>query len=190
MFIPRLLEAPKREVLLWSLPFSIAVFLALGAKMGAIGQALRPHGIIEFEMTWTVERARQILTDWSPAARQAMRSSVLFDFPFIPAYVALLGALCLLTARAVSGGAQAVGPALAVLAVVAGLLDVVENLCLLRMLDGPPESPSALLVTLASWAAAVKFALVFGCIFYVLTSGAPALVSHLAQWLRPRAGPA
>jgi len=119
-----------------------------------------------------------------------MRSSILFDFPFIPAYVALLGALCLLTARAVSGGAQAMGPALAVLAVVAGLLDVVENLCLLRLLDGRAESPSAPLVTVASWAAAVKFALVFGCIFYVLASGAPALLSHIVQWLRPRAGPA
>jgi hypothetical protein len=183
MFILKLRESPPSRLLVWCLPFAAAAFVALVRVMGSIGERIGRNTAIAFELTWTPERASRILAGWDarPDGPGLARELILLDFAFIAAYVVLLGALCLLTARAVTGEAQRLGLRLAVLAPAAGLLDAVEYLSMLGMSAGDHSSPSRLLVLTSSCAATAKFLLVIGCVVYVAVKGAPALVAHLRR---------
>jgi hypothetical protein len=162
----KLLESPKQAVL-------IALTVGAGVCVRLIGSQMPVRGgdIIAFEFVWTPERALRLLQAWGPAKQEAARVSVWVDFPFIPAYAALLTGLVLLAARASRGGLQRVGPGLALMPWLAGLFDVVENVCLLRILASVGDGPSALMTGLAGTCAAVKFALLIACAGYVLVAG-------------------
>lgn len=170
----KLLESPKTAVL-------IALTVLAGAGVLGIGGQMPVRGgdILALEFVWTPERALSLLEAWGAAKREAARTSVWVDFPFIPAYAALLTGLALLVARGSRGWLQRLGPGLALTPWLAGLFDVIENACLLHILEAPEVRPGALLTGLAGACATVKFALLLACAAYVLVAGGAWLVGLL-----------
>jgi hypothetical protein len=114
------------------------------------------------------------------------REALWLDFAYMPAYALLAAGLVVLQARRSRGAAQRLGLRLAAAPFAAWLLDVVENVALLRVLGAPAAPPPALLVV-AGLSASLKFLLLLACGLYVIF----ALVMRLAVWLslrRARAG--
>ena len=132
---------------------------------------LRPYTIIDFELAWTPERAGPMLAAWGESGRRTARESLWVDFAFMPAYALLFAGGTLLAARSAAGRGHALGFRLAAAPVVAALLDVVENVSLLRVL-GAAGNPPAAALTIAGAAAAVKFALLGVCLLYILCASA------------------
>lgn len=151
--------------------------------------AAAPTGIVGLELAWSGARAVAILDSWGEDGCVAARGSLWVDFAFIPAYVAGLGLLTALAARAWSDprpvlpamvGPVAIGPPATGLAVgliyglaLAGLLDVAENAALSRMLARyDPERTdggvSDRLAAFAAFCAAVKFALIAVALLYLV----------------------
>ncbi len=178
MLIQRLRTQPAQKVLLAVAGVSLLGVLTVGALLLGIARQLDPDPL-RLEFTWSAQGARRLLAQWSADEVKRVRQWVWLDFPFLAAYVAQLGSLCLLTARARRGALATLGLRLAVLALVAGLLDVLENVCMLLLLKGPPEAPGAGLAAVSSVAASVKFALVIGCALYVLVGGLPVALARL-----------
>ncbi|NMO18532.1 hypothetical protein HPC49_52400 [Pyxidicoccus fallax] len=161
----KLLESPKKPVLI-----ALTVVGALGVLLIGRQMPVRGGDILALEFVWTPEQALALLDAWGPLKYDAARMSVWVDFPFIAAYATLLMGLVLLAARASRGGLQRLGLGLALVPWLAGLLDVVENLCLLRILDGPADPPGPLVTMLAGTCATAKFLGVIACAGYVLVA--------------------
>jgi hypothetical protein len=171
-WIWRLLHVPDNR-LLWGLTFvGLVGFLVFG--MRAIPGNLPKSTILEFELSWEPVNARRLMGKWSPEDRSEVRRAIHADFLFILSYVLLISGLALLVARASPDGPRWLGLGMALVPILAGLLDVIENLCLLRVLD-EPEHPSAGLLGVAGVTATLKFALLLGAGVYVLLLGGRAL---------------
>ena len=130
------------------------------AQMLALG-----HGIVAFELTYDGGVAADILAAWGATGRHAAQASTRLDFAFIPAYALAFAGLTLLLARRQRGGWRRLGLRLSGAPLLAGGLDVIENLFLLGMIDRPVGFPPAYAL-LASLAATAKFALLAGCLVY------------------------
>lgn len=149
------------------------------------GERLTPNTILMFELAFTPRNAVAIMETWNQEGRAAARRSLLLDVGFIVlGYAPLLAAACLLFAGPrPKGKARPFGHWLALAAVVAGVLDLIENAALWGVL-GSPSNPSGALTWLAGIAATIKFLLVAPAVVYgVLGLGrALARVTPLVQW--------
>ena len=129
----------------------------VGSSMGAkeLGNYPEsPYKIISFELAKTEETAGKIIEAWGGAGKSLAKKEIITDFGFIVCYVALLGLICFWVADAQKGRwVSPVWLALGWSMLIAGLLDVIENIALLRMLDA---GASGLLAGLAFWAALPK----------------------------------
>jgi uncharacterized membrane protein (DUF2068 family) len=121
-----------------------------------------PRGIVSLELCWTADRARRIVDSWE---RQRMsrgaKRSVFLDVPFILFYTSALAVLGLLAARAASATgmlgdrhAETAAALVAIAALAAAILDLIEDLGLWLMLrghfvNGLPSATSH--VALAKW---------------------------------------
>ena len=88
------------------------------------------RGIVSLEVARGPAKAREIVTTWGDDGVAAARESVRLDRTFIPSYVVLGASLAALLDAPVAAGAM----------VVAGGCDLVENIGLVRVLDGRYES--------------------------------------------------
>ena len=130
-----------------------------------------PAGIVSFEFATTTTGAESILASWGVVARERAAFVQGLDFLFIPLYVAAIGLGCIMAADVLSRKkwrVAAIGRWLAWGLVLAGLLDVIENIALLVMLFAAPAQPWA---WIAARCAASKFALVILGLFYALLGG-------------------
>jgi hypothetical protein len=146
----------------WTLAISAALTALMIAIMTAQGAPLKtpvtPRGIGDLELAGTRECAETVLKAWKskPGGTRVAVVNTLLDFLFIPCYSTTLALICFLLARLT----KRVSP-LSMLFLLwgwlmwgAGILDVVENLCMLGMLAG---SANALLARVAQVCATVKF---------------------------------
>lgn len=137
-------------------------------------------GIVAYELAKLPASASAILERWGEAGRAAAMRSLLIDYLWVPCYVALLGGWLYWANREVQRnewtsdgwmGFWGMVPTAAV--IVAGLLDWVENTCLVRqLLSGPTHRHSAT----AYLAARAKFVI-------LVLSGALAMLLTSALWL-------
>jgi hypothetical protein len=127
-------------------------------------------GIVPFELAEDGREARRILAMWGPSGRKAARTSLLVDYVFLVLYSALLALACLYLGGHADdrhvGWLATAGVLVAWAALAAGLLDAVENTALLRVLHA--GQPANATVSVAHWAARVKFVLVSLCVLYLL----------------------
>jgi hypothetical protein len=164
----------------------LVLLLVLGARAGGGLRTRGTRGIIALELAGTAPRARAAMDRWKerwgPGAVDRVRGAIYWDFAFIPVYAAWAALACVMSAAVVPGsrGWVAAGMALAWGAWVAGGLDCVENVAMLRMLG--PE-PSAAAARLSQVCAGLKFALLGACAVYA----AAALLLVIVHGLR---GPA
>lgn len=125
------------RLLVWlGLLFATIVLAVLAAPTG-----LPDPGIVEFEVAGTGERSLEILTGWGSSGRDDAARSIRWDYVFIVAYSTTLALACLWrideTRRRHH---RAMASTAAAAAVVAGLLDVAENLFLQAQIDRFDES--------------------------------------------------
>jgi hypothetical protein len=131
-----------------------------------IGQPLKtaaaPHGIVSFELAFSCARSEAIVRSWERVRGNA-KNSLRLDYVFIPLYSTTLALLCIMAGHSFQrhdwSGLTAVAAVLAWYQWVAGLLDMVENWALLRLLNSSPPFPETL-PWLAGLCAAIKFALI------------------------------
>ncbi len=138
-------------------------------------------GIIPLQLAFTPRRARVILEQWQAPGIALAQANLRLDFLFIVAYAPALAGLVVLATRSATPGWHAPGAVLALLMLLAGALDAVENLCLLRVLArwspssaAGPQALSAPLLLTAGLTASVKFVLLgIGLLFIVLLTAIP-----------------
>ena len=122
-----------------------------------------------------------------PEPRKALRAALMWDFLFIFIYPALITAVCLVGARYLDARGYVgfrVSLFFILLALVAGVLDAVENCALLGVLA---DYQNSALPAVAHWCAKIKFALVYTAAGYAVLACAAALVLWLYNSFAGRA---
>ncbi len=158
--------------------------LLIGTVLFAIeltrqGKPLRtsaaPGGILSYEFAWTKPKADTILTSWVEIKGTA-RQQLLIDFGFLVFYPLALSLACAMLAGSAFNNMAVVGVFISWAVLLAGPLDAVENLALLRMLD---TGGSDFLARLAGFCAGVKFAFVYSSLGYLVLQGLATLLAKL-----------
>ena len=179
-----LAHSPRRGLIV------LGVFL-LSLGVGALAlpalDDMGDVGIIEFELARTAEQASEYYGELGKSGRDAARESLYLDFPYLVLYGLFYAGACVVVgARAGERGMRRLarwGPAFAVGGLVAAACDAVENVALLRVLDGHTDQPwPGIAFTFASAkflliAAAVLYAVV-GFLLTLRASGRPASPSR------------
>lgn len=167
-----ILELTTRRRLYWLfLVATVAIAAVLQYFGGQFASKRSPTGeqydIVAFELAHTPGRAGQIMETWGPEGVEAAvyQTWVDFLFPFAYANLLALGILALMSARGDGGFLAGLGRALAYGQWVAGALDVVENVALLRVLSGAVYSGWT---ALAYYCALFKFGIIALALLYLL----------------------
>lgn len=162
---PMLLERPKGTVLTAVTMAAIAFSAGVYAILGFFNNLLPPFTIIDLEFAGTAARLSEMVAVWGQAGVDAAQQSLYLDFAFIPCYVLAFSGLTLLVTRSASGAWQRAGLVVVWFPVVAGVLDVTENVSLLMSL---PSGSGALPV--AAVCAGVKFLLLAVTLGFVIVA--------------------
>lgn len=143
------------------------LFLALTLLMTVIMQRVGPQpSIVGFELAGSLDKADALLRQWGEAGRQQAIRQTYLDFLFILLYAPTFALFCRRVARGQTGFWEQLGLGLGWLMLTAGMLDVVENLAMLKTLHG---SRADLYPTLAFYCASGKFLLLLTGAIYLLT---------------------
>ncbi len=152
--------------ILWLLvALSALIMLVFGFTGMPLNTDAAPYGIVSFEIAGSVARAEQILNSWNAPARERAVFSLGLDFLFIPVYV---GAVILGIHRAadkIQGHLKTWRSWLTWALLLAGLLDIIENIALLTILFISPIEPLPLIV---KFCALPKFAFILTGVIYAL----------------------
>ncbi|MBM3144801.1 MAG: hypothetical protein FJ010_07485 [Chloroflexi bacterium] len=158
----------------------VILALAVMAAMNLIGAPLKtetaPAGIISYELAGMVSEAGKILASWDAPAREHAAFVQGLDFLFIPIYAGAIALGCRMASgvlRRKGWALASLGAPLAWLALLAALLDVIENIALVLMLFGAPANPWP---QIALWCAVPKFTFVALGILYALFGGVVHLI--------------
>ena len=148
----------------------VLLAIALQAALAETGEALitaaAPLGIVSFEFAGALEASRRIVESWDAPAQVRAAFNLGIDYLFLLVYGAVVALACLwVGARYAQPAAARWGQRWAWVAFVAAGADALENVALFQLLVGSfwPVWPP-----LAAASATVKFALLGGCIGYVL----------------------
>lgn len=155
-----------------SIAASILVAMCLQRHGTAVDAALK-YGVLEVEAPWSRERADEIRTLLGDDGIAAVRAQTRFDFVFLVLYPIAISLSCALIASRLDGQAGAIGMLIAWGVLLAGPLDAVENISMLRQLAGSTGAPWPQLSTLC---ASIKFTLAAGGLGFAISGFAMLLV--------------
>lgn len=146
---------------------ALALWVFLVIQDGEIKQSNGP-GIVPFEVAGTQGEAREILEEWGQQGRDAARVSLYVDFAYLIAYSLFLAVGCTVASeRLVRRGMTRlarIGPMLGWAMFAAAAFDAIEDVALLRVLDGHTDAYPGV----ALFAAIPKFALAGLGLAYVI----------------------
>jgi len=138
-----------------------------------------PLGIISYELAGSIEHAQAILNSWSEPLKRLAAFNLGLDYLFIFAYAITISLGCAWAGMTFQRRhfffASLAQPFIWGI-LLAGSLDAVENLALIRMLYDKVVNPWP---GIAAWAATAKFALVALGLIYTLCSGIVWVFSRL-----------
>jgi hypothetical protein len=165
----------------WVATLALMTILAVQGAPLRTGAATR--GVVSFELPWTAERAAEVKRAWEEGPGDLVaraKRQIGIDFAFLLVYPLALSLAGARLSESPHDGPTLVGAPVGVFiawaVLLAGPLDLVENLAMLRMLGA---GVSGGLARLASWCAAVKFTLVFAALGYVVLQGLAVLGGRL-----------
>jgi hypothetical protein len=184
-------KSPRRGLIVLGL---LLLTLAVGALALPALDDMGDVGIVEFELARTSEQASEYYGELGESGRDAAKESLYLDYPFLILYGLLYAAACLVVAaRAAERGMSCLarwGRPLAWCGLAAAGCDAVENVALLRVLDGHTDQPwPGIAFTFAS----AKFvlstaAVLYAVIGFLLTLRRPVSPSRTSQAPDPDAG--
>lgn len=156
------------------LPLFFAGTIIMIVVMAKTGAALKtdftPHGILDLEFAYDTAKTAVVVNAWAPADGldniAAAKTNTYFDFLFLFFYSIFLFLACRKIAQNIKGPVAKAGNAIATGGLLAGLLDILENLGMLITLGGHVSGTIAFLTT---FFAVVKWALAIIAVLYVLT---------------------
>jgi hypothetical protein len=135
-------KSPRRGLIVLGL---LVLTLAVGALALPALDDMGDVGIVEFELSRTSEQASEYYGELGESGRDAAQESLYLDYPFLILYGLLYAAACLVVAaRAAERGMSSLarlGRPLAWGALAAAACDAIENVALLRILDGHTDQP-------------------------------------------------
>ena len=126
-------------------------------------------GIVSLEFAKTKKKVTEILYEWNTVSSKNIHqhavTNTAIDFLFIFFYSLFLFYVCFWFSTKQQGLVSKISQFIALLALTAGLLDVIENYFLLKMLRNSITNAEALFTW---WLAAVKFSLVGIAVLWIL----------------------
>lgn len=145
---------------------------------GPLQTSAAPAGIVSFELAGSETQARAILAAWDAQARSFAEYSLRLDFLFLIGYSTTLGLACLWADSVIRarGLPFQIGVPLAWAMWLAALFDTLENIALLVVLHGQPQSPWP---QIARWSAIPKFTLVLIGLVYILLGALVWLITRI-----------
>ena len=144
---------------------------------------------IALATTPAIDDARQIVADWRshPPALRYAKENVLVDFLFVPAYVALFVFLAFWCGTLLPNELwPRVARSMAVLAIIAGACDWVENVGLLMTMAGDDFRGVAMMTTIVS---TTKWLLLFVVTFFIVQTIALAILQRGSSAAPPSPSP-
>lgn len=159
------------------IPFFILGTIAMIIVMGKTGKPLKttstPAGILNLEFAFSKKNVDSVFKGWqinTPSSKiDTAKTNTYWDFLFIFFYSGLL----FLWSRKLSGtyrdgtGFNKAGKLIAKLALAAGVLDIIENICMLQSLNGNVTDGFAITAAIC---ASVKFTFALIAVMYVFIS--------------------
>ena len=170
MFLEKLKRYPKNIFLLVIAIIGLLIFLLVNIFVFVpINQLVPGYGILDFEFAWVSERVLLIFSSWGPSGMVLEALAIYWDFLYIVGYASFISGAILLITRRLEGKIQKVGLWMTLTPILAGILDVIENINLLIMLNNPSGfAASAPLI--ASICATIKFGFLFIAIGFALVA--------------------
>jgi hypothetical protein len=144
-------------------------FFLLLRFQGKLETKFSPASIVSLELAHDAASVKDITTIWyQEGMTSRAKTNIWIDFLFIPFYAMLFYTLCGSISVRMNGIPAKLGVLLAFGSLVAGLLDVLENMLMLFALNGHFNNFFAFLTTVF---ATVKFSLLLLAIVYILPLG-------------------
>jgi len=172
------MKVTRRRVFLPALVMTLLVMVILNWVGRPLTTPAAPNGIISYEFAGSVQRAEEILISWGSDGRIHAAFSLGLDFLFILVYITSIGLACAWAGeelRRRGWPLQRMGVALAWGVCLAGILDVIENFGLTKMLLETVSSPWP---QLSAACAAGKFLLIALALFYASYGGVARILSR------------
>lgn len=164
----KLLQFPRKKILEIITLVATGIFILATIVMAPYSTALADAGptIIDFEFVWTSNRAEAVLSAYvSAGVLEDAEILNILDYLYMVGYGLMIFGLDLLVTRQLEGKPQKYGLVISTAALLAAILDAVENANLLIMI-GSPSEVQMINALLASLFATIKFGLVFVGIGY------------------------
>ena len=158
------------------LPLLVAgtfIMMIVMAKTGAtLKTPATPEGILDLEFAYNQTKAATVMTAWADNGSinniQVAKENTWLDFIFIVFYSLLLSQACSMIAISRRGFLFTMGRLLAKAALIAGLLDVLENIGMLITLSGNGSATCAAFTVFSS---ILKWGIVMIAVLYILIAG-------------------
>jgi hypothetical protein len=166
----RLTARARRRALFVLAALAFALMLALASLDAGLRTKAAPNGIVSFEFAGDAATAGSMLEAWGEAGRARAERILWLDFLFLATYAPGLSLLCAAASdreRARGSRLANAGAALAWGLLLAGVLDAIENLALVRTLNAAEPGLWPALAAACAWP---KFALVAAGLLYVAAS--------------------
>jgi len=171
-------EASQKWVFWFLFAFTILVIVGMQYAGGPLTTSAAPSGIVSFEFARTLSNAQAIVESWGPKGQVYAGINLGLDYLFMASYGLAIGLGCVLVARGLPHrfkSLASVGVVLSWGALLAALLDALENYGLMRLLLGSTNEGWP---RLAYWCAGPKFVLVALGLLYVILGGVLALLTR------------
>ena len=148
------------------------VMMVVMAKTGTILKTdAAPMGILNLEFAYNTTKTTTIINSWASINHAdvitAAKNNTYWDFLFLFFYAGFLFLACKKIAANINGPVAKAGNFIAKGAILAGLLDIIENLGMLITLHGHTSSTIAFYTTFFS---VIKWGLALMAVSYVLTA--------------------
>lgn len=170
-------ERAQKPAFWFLFAFTILVIVVMQVLGAPLNTEAAPAGIVTFEFARTLSNAQAIIASWGSEGQVYAGLNLGLDYLFMAAYGLAIGLGCVLVARGFSERVKfltSVGVVLAWGALLAALLDALENYALIRLLLG---STNELWPPVAYWCAGPKFILVgLGLLYVILGAVTTAIV--------------
>lgn len=156
------------------LPFFLIGTIAMMFVMAKTGAILKtpeiPMGILNLEFAYNTAKTTPIINSWASISSTdvitAAKINTYWDFLFLFFYAGFLFLACKKIASNTNGGFSNAGKIIAKGALLAGVLDIIENTGMLLTLNNQGSSAIAFCTTFVS---VIKWALAIIAVLYVLT---------------------